>query len=126
MFQWLNQKILLSLGNLAEDTLYERLKKENNVQRINVYQTNKPKTVDNIIINLIRDKKFDLIIFTSPSCFHHFCLYVEKDVIRNLKMASIGSTTTKAIEDEGYTVALTASRSNVEGLVEAITEYYKK
>lgn len=121
-----NQKILLSLGNLAEDTLYERLKKENNVQRINVYQTNKPKTVDNKIINLIRDKKFDLIIFTSPSCFHHFCLYVEQDVIRNLKMASIGSTTTKAIEDEGYTVALTASRSNVEGLVEAITEYYKK
>ena len=121
-----NQKILLSLGNLAEDFLYNSLIKDNSVQRINVYQTDKPKTVDNSILDLIRQNKYDLIVFTSPSTFHNFCLYVEKDMIMELKMASIGSTTTKAIAEAGYSPLLTAKMSNVEGLGEAIVNYFKK
>ncbi len=121
-----NQKILLSLGNLAEDFLYNNLIKDNSVQRINVYQTDKPKSVDNKILNIIREGKYDLIVFTSPSTFHNFCLYAEKDIIKELKMASIGSTTTKAIAEAGYSPLLTAKMSNVEGLGEAIANYFKK
>lgn len=121
-----NQKILLSLGNLAEDFLYNSLIKDNSVQRINVYQTDKPKSVDNSILDLIRQNKYDLIVFTSPSTFHNFCLYAEKDMIMELKMASIGSTTTKAIAEAGYSPLLSAKMSNVEGLGEAIVNYFKK
>ncbi|MFZ4739708.1 MAG: hydroxymethylbilane synthase [Bacteroidales bacterium] len=122
----LHQRILLSLGNLAEDLLYNSLNKDNTVQRINVYQTDKPKSVDNSIIDLIRQNKYDLIVFTSPSTFHNFCLYADKDMIKELKMASIGSTTTKAIAEAGYSPLLTAKMSNVEGLGEAIANYFKK
>ena len=41
-------------------------------------------------------------------------------------MASIGSTTTKAIEEAGYSPVITAKMSNAEGLSDSITEYFKK
>ncbi len=122
----INQKVLLSLGNLADDTLINKLSKENKVERINVYQTEKPKSVDTSILEIIKQNKYDLIVFTSPSTFYNFCSFYEKDKIQHLKMASIGSTTTKAIEEAGYSPIITAKMSKAEGLSESISEYFKK
>ena len=121
-----NQRILLSLGNLADDKLSNRLSKENEVNRINVYQTDKPKSVNDSVLDLIKHEKYDLIVFTSPSTFYNFCSFYEQDKIQHLKMASIGSTTTKAIEEAGYSPVITAKMSNAEGLSDSITEYFKK
>ena len=121
-----NQKVLLSLGNLADDTLINKLSKENKVERINVYQTEKPKSIDTSILEIIKQNKYDLIVFTSPSTFYNFCSFYEKDKIQHLKMASIGSTTTKAIEEAGYLPIITAKMSNAEGLSESISEHFKK
>jgi hydroxymethylbilane synthase len=120
------QKILLSLGNLADDSLSKRLSKENEVKRLNVYETLKPKSVDTSILKIINENKYDLILFTSPSTFYNFCSFYEKDRIQHLKMASIGSTTTKAIEEAGYSPLITAKMSSIEGLSETISEYFKK
>ena len=95
------------------------------VHRINVYQIVKPNQADPEIIELIKNDKYDLIVFTSPSTFHNFCSFYELDQIRKLKMASIGRTTTKAINDEGFETVLTATKSNAEGLRDAIIEYYQ-
>jgi len=120
-----NQKILLSLGNLADKSLENRLSNENTVNRINVYQTEKPKNADFSIIKRIEDNNYDLIIFTSPSTFQNFILFYEKENIKFLKTASIGTTTSKAIELSGFKPLITAKKSSAEGLIEAITEYYK-
>jgi len=120
-----NQRILLSLGNLADDTLINRLSKENDVKRINVYHTEKPESADDEVLELIRQDKYDLIVFTSPSTFQNFCSFYEYDKIKFLKMASIGTTTSSAIEDAGFTPVVTAKKSSTEGLTEAITEYFK-
>ncbi|MFZ4400543.1 MAG: hydroxymethylbilane synthase [Bacteroidales bacterium] len=119
-------RILLSLGNLADDTLYNRLSHENEVKRINVYQTIKPSSVDNSILEIIRQNNYDLIVFTSPSTFQNFCSFYDTDKIKNLKTASIGTTTTKAINEAGFEPLITAKKSNVEGLNEAILNYLKK
>ena len=119
-----NLKMLLSLGTLADNMLFDKLSAENGVYRINVYKTAKPENADPEIIEIIKNDQYDLIVFTSPSTFHHFCSYYDADLIGKLKMASIGTTTTKAIVAAGFEPLLTAKKSNAEGLRDAIIEYY--
>jgi uroporphyrinogen-III synthase len=121
-----NLKILLALGNLADNILSNRLSVQNKVHRIDVYDIIKPERADTEIIDLIKNDLYDLIIFTSPSTFCHFCSFYDMGQIGKLKMASIGSTTTKAINEVGFEPVLTAKKSNVEGLRDAIIEYYKE
>jgi hydroxymethylbilane synthase len=119
-------KILLALGNLANDTLLNSLAKGNEVSRINVYDTLKPENADKGILETIQKDLYDLILFTSPSTFQNFCSFMDKSILKRLKVASIGSTTSKAIADEGIEPMITAKKSNAEGLCEAIIEYYKQ
>lgn len=121
-----NNKIILALGNLADNTLQDYLSINNDVQRINVYETVKPAQADPEIINLIKDNLYDLIIFTSPSTFNNFCSFYGRENTGNLKMASIGTTTTRAIKETGFEPLITAKKSNAEGLRDEIVEYYKK
>jgi hydroxymethylbilane synthase len=118
-------RMLVALGNLADDTLLKGFSKENDVKRIDVYQTVLPKAADNSVIDMIRDNKYDLIVFTSPSTFQNFCYFYGKEDLAAVKMASIGTTTTKAIKDAGVAPLITAKKSSAEGLCEAITEFYK-
>ena len=120
-----NLKILLALGTLADDLLFDRLSRENKVYRINVYKTVSPENADKNILENIKGDKYDLILFTSPSTFHHFCSFYEEEQIGKLKMVSIGATTTKAIHDAGFEPLFTAQKSNAEGLRDAIIEYYQ-
>ena len=120
-----NLNILLSLGNLADDTLQNFLSDKNKVHRINVYQTVKPDKADNQIMELINNDQYDLILFTSPSTFNNFCSFYGKVLPAGLKLASIGSVTTKAIQREGLEPLFTAKKSNAEGIRDSIIEYYQ-
>ena len=120
-----NLKILLALGNLADNTLENRLSIQNTTHRINVYQTVKPAQADQAILEQIKNDGYDLIIFTSPSTFNNFCTFYEPSLLGKLKMASIGSVTTKAIQKAGFEPLLTARKSNAEGIRDAINEFYQ-
>ena len=120
-----NLKILLSLGNLADNTLENRLSVRNTTRRINVYQTGKPAQADQAIIEQIKNDSYDLIVFTSPSTFNNFCSFYDYSLIGKLKMASIGSVTTKAIQKAGFEPLFTARKSNAEGIRDAINEFYQ-
>jgi hydroxymethylbilane synthase len=118
-------KILLALGNLANDTLLNGLAKGNEVSRINVYDTLKPENADKGILEIIQKDLYDLILFTSPSTFQNFSSFLDKSILKSLKVASIGNTTSKCITEAGVIPLVTAKKSNAEGLCEAIIEYYK-
>lgn len=120
-----NLTILLSLGNLADHTLSNRLSTGNEINRINVYQTVKPGHADPEIIELLKNDQYDLIVFTSPSTFANFCSFYQAGQIGRLKMASIGTTTTRAIQEAGFEPLFTAKKSNTEGIRDAIIEYYQ-
>ena len=120
-----NLKMIVALGNLAEDILQNKLSAENEVYRINVYDTLKPTKVDENILEIISNDQYDLIVFTSPSTFQNFCSFINADLKKKLKIASIGKTTSKAINDAGVEPLITSGKSNAEGLCNSIFEYFK-
>jgi len=124
-YQAENLNILLSLGNLADNTLQNNLSLRNSVHRIDVYQTVKPAVADPEIMEMIKNDEYDLIVFTSPSTFHNFSSFYDATLLGKLKMASIGSVTTKAIQKAGFEPLFTAKKSNAEGIRDAITEFYQ-
>jgi hydroxymethylbilane synthase len=121
-----NRRILVSLGNLADDTLTGFLAKENLVDRINVYETCRPEQVNPAVLKQMAEGRYDMVLFTSPSTFNHFCSLVDTDLLRNLKIASIGATTSRTIHEAGFEPLLTAKMSSAEGLTEAIVKYYQQ
>lgn len=121
-----NSKIILALGNLADDTLYNILSQGNKINRINVYDTEKPQKIDADILDMIHRDLYDMVLFTSPSTFHNFLSVVKPEVMSKIRMASIGSTTTKSMRDAGYEPLITASRSSAEGLVNTIIGFYNE
>ena len=124
--QLASQNILLALGDLADDTLMKNLEENNRVDRINVYETCLPRQVDPMVIRRISDGDYDLILFTSPSTFNHFVSLVDFSLLGQLKIGSIGLTTTNTIQEAGFEPMLTAKMSNAEGLTEAIVNYYQQ
>lgn len=120
-----NQNLMFILGNLANDYLIDQMKQGNTVKRINTYQNNCPSKIDSSILNQLKTNEYDLIVFTSPSTFNNLIKFIDHDVLKTLKIASIGSTTSKAITNAGLKPLLTASQSSTEGLKAAIIDYYK-
>ncbi len=118
------ENVLLALGNLAPDKLQNSLKQRANIKRINVYKTIAPQDTDNKILNIVLNKRFDLLIFTSPSAFQNFILITgftpDKD---KLPIASIGKITTNAIKKTGFDVMITAKQATIEGLADEINNY---
>ncbi len=76
-------------------------------------------------MNTIKKDQYDFILFTSPSTFENFSSYFSKNELQKIKIASIGSTTSSHITNLGYKPMVTAGKSNVEGLRDAILDYYK-
>lgn len=79
-------------------------------------------------LNLIKNKKIDLIIFTSPSTFYNYTAIVgienAADYFSDIKVAAIGKTTKNAIESNGVVVSIVPEVQTMDGLFNAITEYY--
>ncbi|WP_340114403.1 hydroxymethylbilane synthase [Maribellus mangrovi] len=121
-----NKKLLLALGNLAGDALEKELTADNEIQRLEVYQTVQPEKIEEKAANLISNDRYDCILFTSPSTFNNFYERMESRLSAPLKMASIGPTTTKAIEAKGLAPVVTAKDSSAEGFFSSIVDYFQK
>lgn len=118
--------VLTILGNLAGNILMETLQNYVVVQRINCYETIKPLNEDLYHIKIIASGKYDLIIFTSSSAFENFAEIIKKYNIdiKNLKVASIGKSTTKTMSEYGVSPVFTAKQSNIEGIVKEIKQLF--
>ena len=122
-----NEKLLLPFGNLAPEFLQAKLSKQADCTRINVYETIKIKNPDKEILNIIDKEDYDLLIFTSPSAFENFIEITNyKPNDKQLKILSIGQTTTDFIEKKGFKVQITAKKSTIEGLADEIKIFFNK
>lgn len=122
-----NSNVILFLGNLAGDLIQNTLVNHANITRIDCYKNSIPKTIDLDIIKNIKSDKYDMIIFTSSSCFFNFAEVLKNNdiQIKNLKVASIGKSTTKTMEEFNVIPMFTAKQSNIEGIVHEIKMFYK-
>lgn len=114
-------KILMPLGNLASNYMPNALSEVADVTRIDVYETIKLKNINKETLKRIDKNEYQLLVFTSPSAFENFIeLTNYKSNEKELKILSIGQTTTKAIQKYGFDVRITAKKSTIESLAEEI------
>jgi uroporphyrinogen-III synthase len=122
-----NSRILFALGNLAPNKLQAKLKEIGFSERINVYKTIKPDSFDPEILEITKNQKADLIVYTSPSAFKSFKQEVglSPNDLRTA-IACIGKTTGSFIKSEGYVVDLVASNPTIESFAQEIISYLNK
>ena len=116
-----NKKILLVLGNLADDRIEEQLSSICNVKRIDVYNTNLETKKEEDITYLL-DNRNTISIFTSPSSFQAFNNLYDPD---KTILVSIGTTTSKAIKSLGFLPKIISDEQTYDGVSKAIINYYE-
>ena len=115
------KKVLLVLGNLADNRIEEELKNICEVKRIDVYTTTLITSKKEVITALI-DTKNTLSVFTSPSAFHAFSNLYDAE---KTTLVTIGTTTSKCIKASGFASKIIADEQTYEGISKAIINYYK-
>lgn len=122
-----NEKILLVLGDLASNLLEHGLRSIVNVARLNVYRTEFIKSIEPNMINRIKENRYDLILFTSPSGFKSYRNYTTDEVeLQNLKIACLGPTTEEIILNAGLIPLIVAKPSGKIGLLKGMENYFAK
>lgn len=118
-------KVLLVVGDLASGLLSDGIKQTAQVERINVYRTIFVQSIDREILNRIKEDRYDMIIFTSPSGFKSFMFHAGGEIdLNKLKTACIGPTTEEALVTEGVSPLVVARPSGIGGLISGIEQYF--
>jgi uroporphyrinogen-III synthase len=117
------ENILLILGTLASDILETGLSDIYTVERVNVYQTVMPKQMDHDLLEHVEEDLYDILLVSSPSAFRNLfsVLSCNKE---NLRIISIGETTTAAIREFNIEPVATAANPGYKGLAEATINYF--
>jgi uroporphyrinogen-III synthase len=119
-----NKKLLYITGNLAKNSIKENLQGIAEIERIDVYSTQIPEKFDAEILNRIRTKNYDWLIFTSPSTFENLLKITKFDNKNQFnKIAVIGQTTEKAIQKNGFSVDAVAEEASGDGILNKIKNY---
>ena len=122
---------LFPRGNLGIDQLEGNLRILGaHVDSIIVYQTVQPRQ-ENVepIRQQLLDGTIDAVTFTSPSTFQNFHAIFPGTGLKNLlgrsRIAVIGPTTARAVEETGLDVDIVSKQSTIESFVESIAEYFQ-
>ncbi|MBT8374011.1 MAG: uroporphyrinogen-III C-methyltransferase [Deltaproteobacteria bacterium] len=123
------KKILLPRAKEARPILPVELGKMGAVvDEVTAYCTEKAKGSRDALINKLYEKKVDLITFTSSSTVKNFTELLPaenfKTLINGITIASIGPITAQTAIDLGFDVHIVAKSFTIQGLCEAICEYY--
>ena len=116
-----NKKVLLVLGNLADNRIEERLSSICKVTRLDVYNTNLETKKKKELTTLLKDKN-TISIFTSPSSFQAFTSLYDAE---KTTLVTIGTTTSKCIKTSGFASEIIADEQTYEGISKAIINYYE-
>ncbi|MBI1803857.1 MAG: uroporphyrinogen-III synthase [Ignavibacteriae bacterium] len=126
-----DRAFLFPCGSLTPDTLADNLKLLGaSVDPIIVYQTKKPSREDIFRIRtMLFNDEINAVTFTSPSTFKNFAALFSKIDLRKLqdhtRIAVIGPVTAHAVNESGLEVDITAEKSTIESLVDAIAGAFK-
>jgi uroporphyrinogen-III synthase len=117
-------KVLLALGELAEDKLETGLNGICKTERINVYKTIDLEYTTNEIIDRIKEDKYDLILFTSPSGFRNFYkIMLVNKIAPPFRMACIGTTTEKEMLKNNCQPVVVSPKSDAESFADEIEQF---
>lgn len=103
-----DEHTLLVLGTLAPDTIEKALADHCRLERINAYRTAMPGKIDAATVRRVEEDQYDVLLISSPSAFRNLVSLLQKN-IQNLRIISIGPTTTAAIRERNIEPVATAS-----------------
>jgi len=119
------EKVLLVLGELADDILEKGLCEIVDITRINVYNTILPKTISKDIIEIIKSDRYNIIIFTSPSGFINFKATMNKnEIFSDFRVASIGKTTEKELLKNNCKPLFVSSKSDGKNFAKELENFF--
>lgn len=117
-------KILFPCSRIASDSFENIAKGESNVvDRVEIYNNEVNRKVKEELIETLKNDSIDYITFTSSSTFKNLLELIgdeNKELIREIKKASIGEITTDTIEKSGFTAEIEAENPSIDSLIEAI------
>ena len=123
---WTGVPVLLPSADIGRDALARGLKKLGaKVEQVVAYRTVTPPGVSDLTRRVI-DQGVDVVTFTSSSTARNLMEALDGDggILNSSLIACIGPTTAATAKELGLKVDLVAKKHNVEGLVEALAQYY--
>lgn len=105
-----------------------------NLVEVAAYQSRCPDRIDKNVWQRLQQKQIDVITFASSKTVSNFVELVKselasdndiQDIIQDVKIASIGPQTTKTCYELLRRVDIEATEYTLEGLINAIAEYYQ-
>ena len=126
------KRILLPRADIAPPYLLDNLRKLGaNVEEVPSYQTqvSEGRGVTEIR-NRLNHRTIDIVIFTSSSTVTNFKSVLPKEslqpLMENISVACIGPITAKTAQDLGFNVDVVAEAFTIDGLCEAILNFFSK
>lgn len=117
-------KFLLCRAKIARDVIPDEIKKRGGeIDVIPVYETLINKSSKEELLEVLK-KGVDYITFTSSSTVTNFFQLIDnqKEVVSNIKLASIGPVTSATIRSFGLEPYVEAEKYTIDGLISAIIE----
>jgi len=122
-----SDRVLLPTADIARQVLQEELVSYGaTVDKIDIYRTIPGEGDKNLLLELLRGRKIDIITFTSSSTVKNFIRALGKEnipLLNGVKVACIGPVTEKTALELGVKVDIRADEYSIEGLVQAIVEH---
>ena len=121
------EKVLLPRADIARKILPDKLKEKGlEVTEVDIYETVIDAENKDDIIKLFKEKRIDIVTFTSSSTVKNFVEALKDEDLENLlkevTLASIGPITTDTAGKLGLVVKITADEYTIPGLVQAIVD----
>lgn len=123
------KRILLARAQKARDVLPRGLEDLGaKVDVAEVYRTRKPKGGSGKLKRILKERKVDLITFTSSSTVNHFIELLKgedlKSLLQGVLIACIGPVTSEIAKQWGMKVQIQPREYTIEGLTKAIVDYF--
>lgn len=123
-------RVMYPCSEIAPDDFEEKLNKNGAVvHRLNIYSNKINMAAKEDVINTFENENIDYITFTSSSTFNNLIELIGKDNIeklKSIKKVSIGSITSKKMENSGIKPDLQSDKANINSLVETILSDVEK
>ncbi len=116
------KSILIPRAKEGREILTEHFKNRKiKIQILHIYETipNVPENTEEIK-KILENKEIETVVFTSPSTFKNFLKIFDKSFLNNTKIAVIGKTTQKAVEEQGLKVNIIPKKFTFEELAKLI------
>ena len=122
-------KILLARAKVAREVLPQRLREIGaEVNVVTAYETVADCEDKDELVELLESGEASVVTFTSSSTVTNLLevLGDKKGLLNKAALASIGPVTSATLEKNGFKASITAAEYTIDGLMTAISAYYKE